>query len=168
MQRLANMVDDFLQFARPQPLRLSLVDLQHVAADLVALTEPDARTKSVSLVLKPGPAVLLELDVDRMKQVVLNLVRNAVEAVGPGGSVSVEVGLLGDVAALIVRDSGPGFAAEAPIFEPFFTTKEHGTGLGLAIAHRIVMDHGGSISAESRPGETVFRITLPIVPSKPG
>jgi PAS domain S-box-containing protein len=167
MQRLANMVDDFLQFARPQPLRLTLVDLQHVAADLVALTEPEARTKGISLVLKPGPAVLLELDVDRMKQVVLNLVRNGVEAVGPGGVVSVEVALVGDGAALIVRDSGPGFAVDAPIFEPFFTTKEQGTGLGLAIAHRIVMDHGGSISAESRPGETVFRITLPIVRSTP-
>jgi PAS domain S-box-containing protein len=168
MQRLANMVDDFLQFARPQPLRLSLVDLRNVASDLVDLTEPEAKSKGVSLDLKPGPAVLLELDVERMKQVVLNLMRNAVEAVGPGGAVSVEVGLQGDSAALTVRDSGPGFAAEAPIFEPFFTTKENGTGLGLAIAHRIVMDHGGTISAESRPGETAFRIALPTVRTMPG
>ncbi len=167
MQRLANMVDDFLQFARPQPLRLSLVDLRHVAADLIALAEPEASAKSISLVLQPGPAVLLEVDVERMKQVVLNLMRNAVEAAGPGGAVSVNIGLLGDAAVLIVRDTGPGFAADAPIFEPFFTTKEQGTGLGLAIAHRIVMDHGGSISAESQPGETVFRITLPIVRSIP-
>jgi len=98
-----------------------------------------------------------------MKQVVLNLIRNAVEAAGKGGRVTVEVTLLGDTASLTVRDNGAGFAAEAPIFEPFFTTKEHGTGLGLAIAHRIVMDHGGSISAESRPGETVFRLSLPNV-----
>ncbi len=167
MERLASLVDDFLQFARPQPLRLALVDLREVAAGLVALTEPEARAKGVSLELGPGPPVRLELDNERIKQVVLNLVRNAIEAVGEHGAVVVEAAPLGETATLCVRDNGPGFAADAPIFEPFFTTKEHGTGLGLAITHRIVMDHGGTISAESRPGNTVFRISLPVVRSAP-
>jgi signal transduction histidine kinase len=64
-----------------------------------------------------------------------------------------------------VEDDGPGLPSpDAPIFDPFFSTKPHGTGLGLAITHRIVADHGGDITVESRPGRTVFRVTLPLEP----
>jgi signal transduction histidine kinase len=168
MQRLAGLVDDFLQFARPQPLRLTLSDLRGVAQDVVELTAPEAAEKRISLTLAPGPAVPLELDVERIKQVLLNLIRNALEATGPSGHVVIAVGSSGSSAQLTVQDDGPGFATDAPIFEPFFTTKEQGTGLGLAIVHRIVMDHGGAVSAESRPGRTVFRLSLPIARSSPG
>jgi nitrogen-specific signal transduction histidine kinase len=62
-----------------------------------------------------------------------------------------------------VEDEGPGVVnPEAPIFDPFFSTKAQGTGLGLAIVHRIATDHGGSVEFQSRPGKTVFRVTLPI------
>ena len=167
MQRLAGLVDDFLQFARPQPLRLTLSDLRSVAEGVVELTAPEAAAKRTSLTLLPGPPAPLELDVERIKQVLLNLVRNALEAAGPSGKVVIEVGTSGSSAHLTVQDDGSGFATDAPIFEPFFTTKEHGTGLGLAIVHRIVMDHGGTVSAESRPGRTVFRLSLPIARSAP-
>jgi signal transduction histidine kinase len=64
-----------------------------------------------------------------------------------------------------VRDDGPGLSSpDAPIFDAFFSTKPRGTGLGLAIAHRIVTDHGGDVSVESRPGYTVFRVQLPLDP----
>jgi signal transduction histidine kinase len=85
------------------------------------------------------------------------------EAVPRGGHVVVRVGWASGTGARIeVEDDGPGLPnVSAPIFEPFYTTKPQGTGLGLAIAHRIVSDHGGTINVASRPGKTVFSITLP-------
>jgi PAS domain S-box-containing protein len=163
MQRLAGLVEDFLQFARPHPLRLAVIDLRELSASIVALLTPEAAEKHAQLALRSTIAVRLELDQERIRQVLLNLVRNAIEAVSAHGHVTISVEAIGDTAQLEVRDDGPGFASDAPIFEPFFTTKSNGTGLGLAIAHRIVMDHGGSIGAESRPGHTVFRLSLPIV-----
>jgi signal transduction histidine kinase len=97
-----------------------------------------------------------------MKQVLLNLVRNAIEATGRGGHVRVLVETTPTEALLTVVDDGPGLPSlDAPIFEPFYTTKEAGTGLGLTIAHRIVADHGGRIAVESAPGRTAFSIALP-------
>jgi signal transduction histidine kinase len=104
----------------------------------------------------------MQLDDERMKQVIHNLMRNAIEAVGRGGHVQVRIRSDGDGARLDVEDDGPGLQdPQAPIFEPFFTTKEQGTGLGLAIVHRIVTDHGGRIDVESAPGRTIFSIVLP-------
>jgi signal transduction histidine kinase len=165
MQRLASLVDDFLQFARPQPLRLTAIDLRTVIESVLTLTAPEASAKGVALSLLPGSSVVLEIDIERIKQVLLNLVRNALEAVSSSGTITLEASRKGDVAEMSVCDDGPGFSTDAPLFEPFFTTKEHGTGLGLAIVHRIVMDHGGTISAQSQPGKTVFRMSLPIAHS---
>jgi signal transduction histidine kinase len=97
----------------------------------------------------------------------LNLLNNAVEAVGSvgGGSVLLR-GRRGPRHVLIdVQDDGPGLSSpDAPIFDAFYSTKEGGTGLGLAITHRIVTDHGGTIDVSSRPGKTNFHIALPIEP----
>ena len=165
MKRLASLVQDFLQFARPQPLRLTLVDLRQTADVLLTFLAPEARAAGVSLQLADGHAVKLELDDEKVKQVLLNLVRNAIEATGRGGHVSVSVGETESHAQLTVQDDGPGWPTDAPIFEPFYTTKDAGTGLGLAIVHRIVMDHGGSIDADSRPGRTTFSIHFPRAPN---
>jgi PAS domain S-box-containing protein len=163
MARLAGLVEDFLQFARPQPLRLDRIDLRGLAHDTVALVAPEASELGAELEVVPGPPVLTELDHEKMKQVLLNLVRNAIEAAGSGGRVRIDVQATGDSAVLTVEDNGRGFPENTPIFEPFFTTKAGGTGLGLAIVHRIVVDHGGTVSAASRPGNTtIFSVVLPI------
>jgi signal transduction histidine kinase len=165
MQRLAALVGDFLQFARPQPLRLEAADLAVVARAVVALVEPEAAALGVDLAVdeEAGAATArAEVDDEKLTQVLLNLLRNALEATGRGGRIRVSV--TGDRASarLAVVDDGPGLPApDAPIFEPFYTTKQGGTGLGLAIVHRIVADHGGRVTVDSRPGRTCFTVALP-------
>jgi signal transduction histidine kinase len=162
MQRLAALVEEFLQFARPQPLRLSRIDLCATADEVVALLGPQAEQLGATLRLYSAGAVLAEADEERIKQVLINLVRNALEATGTGGHINVRAHRVVDDALVEIEDDGPGLPSpDAPIFEPFYTTKVQGTGLGLSIAHRIINDHGGKISVESRPGRTVFTISLP-------
>jgi signal transduction histidine kinase len=163
LQRLTGLVSEFLQFARPQPLRLARGDLRVTVEEVVGLLAPEAADSGVAVELVPGPSIIAELDDERMKQVLHNLVRNAIEAVGKGGHVRLRLEAKDGQAQLAVEDDGPGLPSpDAPIFEPFFTTKERGTGLGLAIAHRIVTDHGGQITVDSKPGRTVFEVRLPV------
>jgi PAS domain S-box-containing protein len=160
--RLTGLVREFLQFAKPQPLRLAQGDLRSTAREVVGLLLPEAHAAGVALELADGPRIPAALDDERMKQVLHNLVRNAVEAVGKGGHVRLRLETIEGEAHLFVEDDGPGLPSpDAPIFEPFFTTKQGGTGLGLAIVHRIVTDHGGRITVDSRPGRTVFEVRLP-------
>ncbi len=161
MQRLAGLVDDFLQFARPHPLVMVRADLRFTAEAIANLTAPEAAAAGVELTLIPGGPIFAQVDEEKLKQVLLNLVRNAIEATGRGGRVRLKVAGGEAGARLLVEDDGPGVSADAPIFEPFFTTKAQGTGLGLPIAHRIVADHGGRIDVDSRPGRTVFTVVLP-------
>jgi PAS domain S-box-containing protein len=161
MKRLASLVEEFLQFARPQPLRLASGDLRATADTIATLLKPEAGAAGVELRVE-GASATAEYDDERMKQVLHNLVRNAVEATGRGGHVSISVEPRDGEVLLAVLDDGPGLESpDAPIFEPFYTTKEGGTGLGLAIVHRIVSDHGGRVDVESRPGRTMFRVRLP-------
>jgi len=162
IRRLGALVEEFLQFARPQPLRTARADLRATAQSVTALMAPEAVAAGVELALVPGDPVPAIIDEERLKQVLLNLLRNGFEASGKGGQVRIEVRLENGAARLEVADDGPGFADGDPVFEPFFTTKEGGTGLGLAIVHRIVTDHGGRIDAGRRAGWTVFTITLPM------
>ena len=164
--RLANLVTEFLDFARPKPLLLkptSLFKLCEHARSLV-LTQAEGVGVELSCDL---PSVDIEFEADQAKltQVLLNLLQNAVEATGSGGGGSVVLrARRGPRNVLIdVEDDGPGLPTpEAPIFDAFFSTKEGGTGLGLAITHRIVTDHGGSIDVSSKTGKTAFRVTLPL------
>jgi signal transduction histidine kinase len=97
---------------------------------------------------------------------VINLVRNAIEALdGPGGEVVVETGLLDGRATIVVQDDGPGLPTDLDVFQLFVTTKDKGTGLGLSIAQQIVLEHGGEIAARSEPGQgATFTISLPVEP----
>jgi PAS domain S-box-containing protein len=162
LARLAALVQEFLQFARPQALRLARGDLRLTVEEVVSLLAPAAQASGATLALDPGSSIPALIDDERIKQVLHNLVRNGLEAAGTGGHVRLHVDKAEAEALLVVEDDGPGLPSpNAPIFEPFFTTKEGGTGLGLAIVHRIVTDHGGRISVESRTGRTRFEIRLP-------
>jgi signal transduction histidine kinase len=113
----------------------------------------------------PSTDIVLDLDPAKIEQVLLNLLRNAIEAVDAAGcgTVTLRARRQPRHAVIEVEDDGPGVASpDAPIFDPFFSTKPNGTGLGLAIAHRIVTDHEGTIEFQSRPGKTLFRVTLPL------
>lgn len=163
IKRLGSLVTDFLEVARPKPLARVECDANEVANSVSALLRPEAAARKVSFSvdLFPFPASA-HLDVERIKQVLVNLVRNAIEAVGEGGHVAMRVRRLPRHVEIDVMDDGPGIPdPDTPIFDAFFTTKERGTGLGLSIVHRIVTDHGGDVTFTSRPGSTVFTVTLP-------
>lgn len=167
--RLSHLVSDFLAFARPQALNVSSTDLGQVIRHVGSLITPLAEERAIRLDIRtPAHPIVVDADGERLKQVLLNLVRNAMDAVagfvsGPGqGYVEVRVEPDGAGARLVVADNGPGIPPdiEARMFEPFFTTKEEGTGLGMAIAHKIIDMHGGQIRI-GRDGGAVFTITLP-------
>ncbi len=163
IKRLAVLVSEFLDFGRPHALQTTPGDLRITVNAIIALLRPEAELAGVTLVCESNvDPIHAAYDDEKIKQVLLNLIRNAIEATAGGGNVLVRVTSRGDTATLEVEDSGPGLAAvDAPLFEPFYTTKETGTGLGLPIVHRIVTDHGGVVDVRSQPGQTVFSVTLP-------
>ncbi len=165
IQRLAALTTEFLDFAHPKPLEVSLVSARSVAQRVHSLADADARAANASLELElPQRDVSFEGDKGRIEQVLLNLVRNAIEAVEPkgGGVVVLRVRRKPRQAVLEVQDDGVGLRTNEPIFDAFYSTKATGTGLGLAITHRIVSDHGGSIEVTSAPGRTLFTVLLPL------
>jgi PAS domain S-box-containing protein len=163
IRRVAALLNEFLQFARPEKPKRSMIDLRRICDDIAALCRVEAAATNIEIRVAGDTKLEIRADDARMRQVLLNLVRNAMEAVRSSGHVLIDVMRSGDVARVCVEDNGPGLSAdEVRIFQPFFTTKEKGTGLGLAITHRIVTDHGGDISVESQPGKTIFTIVLPV------
>jgi PAS domain S-box-containing protein len=166
--RLGGLVTDFLEVSRPKPLVLAECDLNGLAQAVRTLLAPEAETRRVALAVEAFPfPVVTRLDVERTKQVLLNLVRNALDAVKEGGAVSIRVRRLPEHVEIDVADDGAGVPdLNAPIFDAFYTTKDKGTGLGLSIVQRIVTDHGGEVSFTSCPGSTVFTVRLPAEPAQ--
>jgi len=165
IKRLARLVTEFLDFARPQPLTLTSVSVGALAERVIGLVAEQAGASDVRLLQDlPSTDIAVSADGGKLEQVLLNLLRNGVEALsGRGGTVTLRARREPRAVVLEVEDDGPGIpAASAPIFDAFFSTKPGGTGLGLAIVHRIVTDHGGTIDVESRPGMTCFRLRLPL------
>jgi PAS domain S-box-containing protein len=160
--RLANLVTEFLDFARPKPPILKPTSLSKLLDHACGLVAPSAKAAGVELTCDlPSSDVEFLADAGKLTQVLLNLLNNGVEA---GGTKVRLRGRRGPRQVFIdVEDDGPGLPADdARIFDAFYSTKEGGTGLGLAITHRIVTDHRGTIDAESRPGKTSFHLVLPL------
>ena len=163
VRRLKRIVDEFSRFARLPPPQLAPVPAGELLSALLALypaPPPGVRLeREVAGVLPP-----VRVDQDQLLQVLLNLVRNATEAMPGGGTLRLGARREGDEVLLWVSDTGPGIApCDLPrVFEPSFTTKPGGTGLGLNIAERIVSEHGGRIEVDSRPGQgATFTVRLP-------
>jgi signal transduction histidine kinase len=164
VSRLDALAGDFLQFSRADRVQQGLADLDGVVQHVLTLLEPQSAESGVRLVYDHHEGLPpLPIDAEKMKQVLINLVRNGIEAMTEGGQVTVKVRPLEDVAVLSVEDTGPGLPDGVDIFQLFVTTKAGGTGLGLSIARQIVIQHGGAISAENAPsGGARFEITLPL------
>lgn len=164
IRRLSALVRDFLVFARPSPPTLKPTNLNALCARTLSIFEGDAKAAGASTTQDFAPDdPVVNADGDKLQQVLLNLLRNAAEAVASKkGHVTLRTRRRPRHAAIEIEDDGPGLpSAEAPIFDAFYSTKPNGTGLGLAIVHRIVTDHGGTIEVESAPGRTLFRVLLP-------
>jgi len=160
--RLANLVTEFLDFARPRPPDFKPTSLTKSMEHACGLVEASAKTAGIELTCDvPSSDVDFPADSAKLTQVLLNLLNNAIEA---GGKVVCIRGRRGPRQVFIdVEDDGPGLpGVDAPIFDAFYSTKEGGTGLGLAISHRIITDHRGTIDVSSRPGRTSFHIALPL------
>jgi two-component system C4-dicarboxylate transport sensor histidine kinase DctB len=165
VQRLDNLVGDFLLFSRTDRLHYREADLAALADEVVGLLQPEATELGIAVRRSHigAPAPSLQVDTEKMKQVVINLVRNSFEAMPEGGEVTVETGLVDGQARLVVRDTGPGLPDGLDVFQIFVTTKPKGTGLGLSIVQQIVLQHGGEIAAESEAGNGAsFTISLPL------
>ncbi|MEO8705846.1 MAG: ATP-binding protein [Kofleriaceae bacterium] len=164
IERLTLLLNDFLAFARPPELHTQDHDVALLVRHIVAVESETANARDVSLVLLASPETLLaSVDAPKLGQVLLNLVRNAIEAAPRGGHVTVE--LIAEPGGVLVRieDDGPGIPpeVEARIYEPFFSTKESGTGLGMSIVHSLVSLHRGRIELATGPHGTRFEIRLP-------
>ena len=152
--RAAQIVTDLLTFARQRPLRRTEVDLEALVREVLGAT---GRRSGVWSVEAGGGVPLVHADADQVRQVILNLLANAEQAMqASGGEGTVRLWASEETVSVEVADTGPGVAPDvmARIFEPFFTTKPvgGGTGLGLSISHGIIRAHGGDIRAENRPG----------------
>jgi signal transduction histidine kinase len=154
IKRLDDFVSEFLRFARSPGLRVERLAVPPLLTDLAAFITPECSKKGVSLELELGGPDTAWVDGFRLKQAVLNLVLNALQATPAGGHVVVRSA--GDPRRLVVAvsDDGEGMTEEtrARAFTPFFTTREEGTGLGLALVRRIVEEHGGSVEITDRAG----------------
>jgi two-component system, NtrC family, sensor histidine kinase HydH len=165
IRRLEHLLEDFLQFARPRELDARSVEVQAVLEAVLGLLGGDAERRGIALERQIAPDLPSVLgDAERLRQVMMNLTLNALEAAPKGGRVRVTARAVDRDVVLAVDDSGPGIPPENAerIFEPFFTTKAAGSGLGLPIVHAIVTQHGGSIGYEKSPlGGTRFWVRLP-------
>jgi len=172
---LSVMVTAFLNFARPQPLQLEEISITELLEDCLSELQPLLQELNVQIVRDTAEDVVVPADERMLRQAILNLIRNAAEAIGDDQSerqvfvhnlVEREKGRTWST--ISIRDTGPGIAVTdlQRVFIPFFTTKSKGHGVGLALAHRVITEHGGTLTAaNSEHGGAVLTIRLPIAPS---
>jgi two-component system, NtrC family, sensor kinase len=174
VDRLAAITEQYLRLARlPRP-QLEREDLNALVSSLLAFVHEELVGRKVIVETRFCERLpTVPADENQLRQALLNLLRNAAEAMPGGGRITVETGLTDDPdrpVRVSVTDTGSGIATEirAKIFEPFFSTKQGGTGLGLALTQQIIVEHGGAIDIESEPGEgTRFTVRLPAMPAEP-
>ena len=163
INHLNSRVEQILGFARPVNLDLRAGNLQDIVKDLLGLLQPQLTAKKIAVRLSMDAAYAV-VDESSIRGALMNLILNAIEAMPEGGVLSIASELTDRALRLEITDTGPGIGAEdeQKIFEPFYSTKAEGLGLGMPYAKKIIEQHGGTISLNSRPGEgTTIRITLP-------
>ncbi len=170
VERLNRSIGELLDYARPAKLHLGEVAPNELVGKSVSLVQADAGSLGIDIrVDVPDDLPPLPVDVDKLNQVLLNLLLNAVQAMPNGGILDITARCRNGEFTLTLRDNGEGIAAEdlPRIFDPYFTTKGSGTGLGLAISAKIVEEHGGAIVVDSRRGQyTEVVLTLPLSAGK--
>jgi two-component system, NtrC family, sensor histidine kinase HydH len=165
VRRLENFLGDLRDFTRPaQPAKAS-IDLNEIIHEVHTLMDAEARKRHITLTERLDPDLPRpEADPSQMKQVLVNLIKNSLEAMDSGGEITLESGADRRHIWFSVQDTGAGIPPELleKVFNPFFSTKEKGTGLGLAVIHKIITDHQGSVAVESEPGKgTTVWVKLP-------
>ncbi len=169
-ERLVEVSNDFLRFARIEELKLQPCDLLLVLEELIDFFGPKARNSGIKVNrYLPSDLPPVYLDREIFKQALLNLILNAEQAMPKGGEITIQATISPDTLTLNLIDTGKGISAEGleKIFKPFYSTRPGGTGLGLPTTKKIIEAHGGTISVQSEPGKgTKFSIRLPLKNSK--
>ena len=160
-------VDQFLRFAKPASPLFEKTNLIPIFEEILQLLRPQIERGRIAVKREFDPLPLITVDKEQIKQVILNLLMNAIQAMPAGGEISLGGRFSKDAywVELTIQDSGIGIPQGdlEKLFDPFFSTKEGGIGLGLSIAHRIIDQHHGKIEVESTPGKgTRFTISLPV------
>ena len=165
-ERLRAILDDFLRYAGKHELQLQDCDLRSVVQDLTDFFIPQAEASNVIMRTSLGAkAVSCSIDANLIKQALLNLMINAVDAMGDGGELIVNISSDQGKGVIEVTDTGPGIKPDdlPHVFGVYFSTKSGGSGLGLPTTRRIIREHGGTISVDSEPGKgSQFTISLPL------
>jgi two-component system, sporulation sensor kinase E len=166
INRLDYIVTQFLEAIRPAAPKLQMVSPNDVVRDTLELLRPEIQNRGIVVEEKLSSRVPpAPIDPHQIKQVLVNLCKNALQAMSRGGVLTLQTEPADGAVWIVVADTGGGIPGELlnRIFEPFYTTKKKGSGLGLMIVQRIVRDHGGRIELESNVGRgTTFRIWLPL------
>lgn len=170
IHRLDRVVQILVDFTRPRDLHLEEIDLRRLLEDVTTLAGPDAAQHGISIDCQmPPESLAVKVDGDFIRQAVLNVVLNGVQAMSNGGTLSISASREEDTVITEVRDQGSGIAPEVQdkIFELYFTTKEDGSGIGLAQTYQILQWHYGSVEFESVAGQgTTFRLRLPLAENR--
>ncbi len=164
VDRLNKVVQDFLDFARPGRGGEDAVDLNRVIDEVLTLSGRMLEKEGISIRFQAGDIPPCSGRAEQLKQALLNLVINAMQAMPQGGSLTITTAASAEELVVTLSDTGVGIAPEKleKIFDPFYTSRQEGTGLGLAITARIIRGHRGRIEVDSEPGRgTTFRILLP-------
>ena len=165
-ERIEKILSEYLMLARSQKTNFKKLDLNKVISDIWGLIESYAASNRINASMSLSPS-LPEIfgDAEQIKQVIINIAKNACDAICDGGIVKIKTYINNQGRVCVdIEDNGNGIpeAALTKIFNPFFTTKDHGTGLGLAISNRIMADHNGEILVKSQTSKgTVFTLTFP-------
>ncbi|HEX9120726.1 MAG TPA: ATP-binding protein [Terriglobales bacterium] len=165
IQRLDRVVQTLVDFTKPVELRLGDTDLRRVVEDVSLLAAPEAARHGVTVGCElPTEPLVVKADADLVKQAVLNIALNGIQAMPDGGALNLAARREDDAIEIEVRDQGPGIPPEIrdKIFNLYYTTKKSGSGIGLAMSYRVMQLHNGSMEFESEPGQgTVFHLRFP-------
>ncbi|MBT5873053.1 MAG: PAS domain S-box protein [Candidatus Latescibacteria bacterium] len=165
IERLNSVITDYLQFARMPAKQIHELSVNDLAQDVSRFIRPEAAQMGIELNLELGDDMdAVHIDPIIFRQAVLNCIRNALEAMPDGGSLTIATSMKGFAAELLISDSGLGIAPEdqSRVFDPFYSTKDRGTGLGLPYVRQIVAEYGGTLDLKSTPGHgTSIAIRLP-------
>lgn len=164
--RIEQILGELLVLSRPRAVQFAKARIAHLIRHVVLLLQPQAVMRGVEIRVRPiSEKAYIYCDENQIKQVLINIMKNGIEAMDHGGTLSIEATADHDTAAIRIADQGSGIPPDKldRLGSPFFTTKENGTGLGLTVCYRIMRNHGGRIEVDSRLGEgTTFTLYLPV------
>lgn len=170
IHRLDRVVQTLVDFTRPVELSLAELDLREIVEEVIVLATPEAERHSTQVErAMPAEPLMVKVDADLIKQALLNVVLNGMQAMEQGGVLALVARRDDGVAEIEVQDRGPGIpeAIQDKIFNLYFTTKKTGTGIGLSMTYRVMQLHNGSVEFDSTPDQgTTFRLRLPLLESR--